>query len=195
MQENNSRGRIGILITTSRNPTQTMRTFCNELSHIIPCSERVNRGKSSLIALAEKSLERDIKKLLIADRWAGRLGKVQLYEINDKGLVQYYPVICVKNVKLRRNFGQKARGTAKRLALRTSSQISFEANKLADALASFLCIPRLPPEGLNYSETQTIMHISVNATRHIHIKFLQTPQEIEIGPHITTSHLVWKPQK
>ena len=182
-----------ILITTSRNPTQIMRTFCNDLAHTIPHTIRINRGKSSLTTLAEKALEHGAEKIVIADRWKGNLGKIQLFEINDTGLTRYYPLIYVKNVRLRRTFGRKPSKATKCLTLQTDFEIPFEAQKLGNALANFLNIRKKSIEETCAPSTQTAMHISLKTTHHIQITFMQTPQKIEIGPRITISHLIWKP--
>jgi U3 small nucleolar ribonucleoprotein protein IMP4 len=184
-----------ILITTSRNPTQRIRTFCNDLTHTLPNSIRINRGKSSLNTLAEKALEHEAERIIIADRWKGNLGKIQLFTLGDTGLIQFYPIIYVKSVKLRRDFGHTRGKTAKSLILQTTPEIPSEARKLADALTQFLNTPKQPTDNSLPPNTQIIMHISLNPTRRIQITFLQTPEKNEIGPRITISHLIWKPRK
>ncbi len=184
-----------ILITTSRNPTQTIRAFCNDLTRSIPNSLRANRGKSSLDSLAEKALEYEAGKVIICDRWKGGLGRIQLFEVGNSGLVQFYPMICVKKVKLRRTFGHVRSKAVKSLILQTESGISFEAHKLAHALSHFFKILKLTNYETPLPDTQTIMQISLNASRHIQITFLHAPRKIEIGPRIIASYLIWKPWK
>lgn len=184
-----------ILITTSRNPTQRIRTFCNDLTHTLPNSIRITRGKSSLNTLAEKALEHEAERLIIADRWKGNLGKIQLFTLGDTGLVQFHPTIYVKNVKLRRDFGRTRRKTAKSLILQTTPEIPSEARKLADALAHFFNTPKHSTDDPLPPNTQTIMHILLNSAQRIQITFLQAPEKNEIGPQITVSHLIWKPRK
>jgi len=184
-----------ILITTSRNPTQMMRTFCNDLARSIPRSMRINRGKSSLDTLAEKALEHEAEKVIICDRWKGGLGKLHLFELGSSGLVQFYPLMCVRKVKLQKTFGYVRSKAAKSLILQTESGISFEARKLADILSHFFNIPKLTSDETLSPNTQAAMDISLNAARRIQITFLQTPRKIEIGPRITISYLTWRPRK
>lgn len=184
-----------ILITTSRNPTQTIRTFCNDLTRSIPNSLRANRGKSSLDNLAEKALEYEAGKVIICDRWKGGLGKIQLFEVGGSGFVQFYPLICVKKVNLRRTFGHVRSKAVKSLILQTEGELSFEAHKLADALSHFFKIPRLTTDKTLSPNAQTIMQISLDAARRIQITFLHTSRKIEIGLRITISHLIWSPRK
>lgn len=184
-----------ILITTSRNPAQTIRTFCNDLVHSIPNTLRINRGKSSLDTIAEKALEYEAEKVIICNRWKGGPGKIQLYKMGDAGLVQFYPVIYVKKVEFRKSFERVRSKAVKSLILQTTTKIPFKAHKLADALSHFLNTPKQPADVTLSPNTQTTMQISLNTAHRIQITFLQTPQKIEIGPRITISHLIWKPQK
>jgi len=173
-----------------------MRTFCNDLAHAIPHTIRINRGKSNLTTLAEKALERGAEKIIIVDRWKGNLGKIQLFEMGDTGMIQYYPLIYMQSVKLRRNFGYKLSKTTKYLTLQTDFEILFEAQKLANALANFFNIRKQSTEESFPSNTHITMQISLKAIHHnVQITFVQTPQKIEIGPRITVSHLIWKPPK
>lgn len=181
-----------ILITTSRNPTQSIRSFCNELARNITNSVRINRGKSSVDALAEKALEHEATKIIIANRWKGGLGKIQFFEIGDAGLVQYYPVIYVKDAKLRKDFGCKGSKIAKFAPFPMAADVSFEVQKLTRALSNFLNISQLTSEEESPTVPQTRMHISLKTGRNIQITFFHMTSKIEVGPRITVSHLVWK---
>ncbi len=183
-----------IIITTSRNPTQTTRTFCNDLADTIPNITRINRGKSNLDTIAERALQHQAQKIIITDRWKGNLGKIQLYTMGGTGLTPCYPIIYVKNVKLRRDFGHQKAKTTKNLTIQTDTN-NLEAQKLADTLSHFLSIPPQLPKLLHPTSRQTTIHISLNTANRIQITFLQTPQKVEIGPRITVAHLAWKSTK
>jgi len=60
-----------ILLTTSRNPTPKIRTFCNDITRVIPSIVRVNRGKMSMDEVAEKALEYGADQFVVVDRWQG----------------------------------------------------------------------------------------------------------------------------
>ena len=159
----------------------------------MPGSMRMNRGKRSLVTLAEKALECEAGRIIVSDSWKGGVGKIQLFRIGEVGLDRYYPLIYVKNVKLRREFGHARSRTAQSLVLQTAAETSFEAKKLADALATFLSIPCLPRE--DTVTPKTIIHISLNNAHRIQITFFQAPPRVEVGPRITVSHLIWKARK
>lgn len=153
----------------------------------------MNRGKSSLITLAEKTLEHHAEKSVIVDRWKGGVGKLQLFEIAESGFTRHYPIIYVKSTKLRRDFPHTRRRSATILTLQAAPNIPLPAKKLADALSHFLDIPEIPFENA-LPESARLIHLSLNNAHRIQITFLQ-PQETEIGPRITISHLVWTHQK
>lgn len=182
-------GPARVLITTSRNPTQGIRTFSNDLSRAIPNTVRVNRGKSSLITLAEKALEYRAEEVLIVDRWRGGVGRLQLFEVSESGLTPRYPVIYVKSTKLRRDFPHTHRRTAATLTLQTALNIPSQAKKLAEALSRFLGI-QTPSSENPLPESARTLRISLTDAHRIQITFLQPP-DAEIGPRITISHLVW----
>ncbi|MCK4477979.1 hypothetical protein KAU88_05585 [Candidatus Bathyarchaeota archaeon] len=183
------------LITTSRSPNQALRSFCNDLNRSIPNSIRINRGKSNLDAVAVKALEHEAEKIIMADRWKGGLGKIQLFTLGDAGLVQFHPIIYVKNVRLQKTFRHAQTEAAKSLILQTEAKIPFKAHKLAKALSKFFNIPKLSIDEAPPQNMQASMHISLNPTRRIQITFIDAKQEIEVGPRITVSHLIWKTQK
>ena len=68
-----------ILLTTSRRPTERIRTLCRELAHVIPNAVRVNRGKLSLDGVAERALEFGADHVIIIDRWKGGPGEIQFF--------------------------------------------------------------------------------------------------------------------
>ncbi len=182
-------------MTTSRNPTQQIRTFCKDLANTIPNTLRFNRGKSSLTTLAEKALEHQAEKIIIADRWKGGLGKIQLFTMGETGLEEYRPLIYVKSMKLRREFKHAPARAVRHLTIQTEPRVPFEVQKLADVLANFFNIQKHSTEETSHPSTRTTMHISLTPARRIQITFLQTPQNVEIGPRITVSHLIWSPSK
>ena len=60
-----------ILITTSRRPTQLIRTLCNDLSRVFPNSLRINRGKLNFEGIIDKALVIKADRLIIIEKWKG----------------------------------------------------------------------------------------------------------------------------
>jgi len=180
-----------ILLTTSRNPTSTIRTFCNDLTRVILGMVRVNRGKMSMDEVAEEALEQGADRVIIVDRWQGGLGKIEFFHIGALGLTSFSPSLYLAGIRLQREF-QPAK--LKPLHSLVITQSDDDSLRMADTLSKFLNIPVLPEKEalLKY---QVAMHISSDAKRRVQITFMLLPQKVEIGPRITLSPVMWKPTK
>gem|GEM_PF-284535 len=183
-----------ILLTTSRNPTRDTRTFCRDLSNTLPNTVRTNRGKLSLDGVAEKALELQTEKAVIICKWRGGSAKIQLLRVGDNGLNAIPPLIYVKNIMLRRDFAEKVprRRKVNSVVITASQTISSEAKRLEDVFSQFFNIPILSPNETRNGKYDATMQISANSSNHIVITFKLIPELVEVGPHITISHLVWE---
>lgn len=179
-----------ILLTTSRRPTKGIRTFCKDLSHTIPNILRINRGKLSLEGLVAKALELGAKKVIIVDRWKGGPGKIELYLLEGK-LQPVPPLIYLRGVKLCREFQTMPRGRRiKFTALMTSPKPSQEVSRLEKVLSDFLGIPIISSED-DFRNYHAIMQITTNSAGELIATFKLLPENMEIGPRIRISHLIW----
>jgi rRNA maturation protein Rpf1 len=179
-----------ILLTTSRRPTKGIRTFCKDLSHTIPNILRINRGKLGLEGLMAKALELGAKKVIIVDRWRGGPGKVEFYLLEGK-LQPMPPLIYLRSVKLRREFQAMPKGRRiKSTAIMTSTKSSQEVIRLEKALSAFFGIPIVSSENecRNYN---AIMQITTNSAGEMVATFRLLPENVEIGPRMRISHLIW----
>jgi len=179
-----------ILLTTSRRPTKGIRTFCKDLSHTIPNILRINRGKLSLEGLAAKALELGAKKVIIVDRWKGGPGKIELYQLEGR-LQPVPPLIYLRGVKLRREFQTMPRGRRiKSTAIMTSLKPSQEVSRLEKALSDFLGIPIISSED-DFRNYNAIMQMTTNSAGELIVTFKLLPENMEIGPRMRISHLIW----
>lgn len=167
-----------------------MRTFCHDLERAIPNVILINRGKLDLDGLAEKALELDAGRVIVVDRWQGRVGKIQFFNLTSSGLVSVYLTMQVAKVKLQREFGEKRLKPTKKLALSNISQNS-EANAVAQSLSKFLDIPILSLEEATSKVYEAAMQISQDASKQLQITFIRLPMMRETGPRITIKHLTW----
>jgi len=175
-----------ILLTTSRNPAPSIRTFCNDLIRVIPGIVRVNRGKMSMDEVAEKALEYGADRVVIVDRWHGGPGKIEFFHIGRSGLVPAPPILCVAGIRLQREFAQTWSKPVHSLVVTQSDGYFAE---IADSLSKFFGVPvSLEKEAL--PKYQVAMHISQNATKRAQITFILLPQKVEIGPRITLWQVV-----
>lgn len=184
-----------ILITTSRRPTRRIRTFCNDLARCIPNSKRINRGKLSREGLAEKAFELDADRVIIVDRWKGGPGKIELFNV-EESLVGVVPLIYIRGIKLQREMGfPKSRSFDSLTITASYSSRDEEIPKLVDALSNFLQVPVEKPDEVLEKKYQVLMSISRDAMERIRITFFKLPENREIGPRITVSHLIWSLEK
>jgi len=182
-----------ILVTTSRRPTERIRSLCRELAHVIPNAVRVNRGKLSLDGVAERALEFGADRVIIIDRWKGGPGKIDFFRADSEGLSPVPPKLYVSGVRLQREFKIKVR-KIRPITLTASSEGSSQAGKLAEVLSGFLEIPK-STEGCVPSAYRASMHVSSDARGSVQITFVLLPEGVEAGPRITLSHAVWEIQR
>jgi len=177
-----------ILITTSRRPTRRIRTFCRDLTRVIPNTVRTNRGKMNLEEVAEKAIEENLNRILIVDRWKGGPGRIRLYKIENEKIAQIPPQIYIRGIKLQREFrnGEKS---LKSLVISLSPNESSDVVMLADAFSDFFNIPVMEINEV-CSRYEAVMRICRQEDL-ISLSFFLLPKMIEVGPRMTISHLVW----
>lgn len=183
-----------MLLTASRNPTRNLRTLCRDISYTFPNVARINRGKLSLEGIIEKAAESDAGRVAIVERWAQGTAKIELFEVRQSSLVGFPPIIYVRNVKFRRDFGgwvHKER-RLESIAVASSSKKNFEVKRLENALSSFFEIPIISLEETVNSKQDAVMQTSMDSSDRINITFRLVPKLLEIGPQIGVSHLVWE---
>ena len=183
-----------VLLTTSRRPTRDMRTLCRDFSHSFPNVVRVNRGKLSLDGLAEKALEFKADRVMVIDRWKGGPGKIRFFNVGLEGLEMVPPLVYMKGVKLRRDFGESMpRGRRiKSLAVVTSAKRSLAVERLCRVLSSFFGIPVLSLKEAVNRGCDAVMSVSADSSGFLTLTFMLVPEFVEVGPRIRVSRLVWE---
>jgi rRNA maturation protein Rpf1 len=177
-----------ILLTTSREPTDKIRTFCNDIAHSIPNVIRINRGKLSLDGVTEKALDLNADRIVIVDRWKDGFANIRFFRTNISGLTPLPPLINIASVRLRREFKTKTKPITS-LAIIMPSEVSSVAKRLAQGLKDFFEIPVFADQDKvsNFSAT---MHILSSALGEFQITFILLPTLIEVGPRINVSKVV-----
>jgi rRNA maturation protein Rpf1 len=170
------------------------RTFCRELSNTFPNVLRVNRGKLSLDGVAEKALNVNAEKVMIIGRWREKSGKLRFFTISEKGLDAVLPLVYVRNVKLRRDFGENTlkERRMKSVTIVSSHEASLDVKRLENALSEFFNIPILSFKESCDGKHGVAMQILEAPSGHIIITFKLIPEFVEVGPQIKVSHLVWE---
>ncbi|MEM2092287.1 MAG: hypothetical protein QW147_01030 [Candidatus Bathyarchaeia archaeon] len=182
-----------ILLTTSHRPTRRIRSLCNDLARSIPGLKRVNRGKMSLLEIAEKTLEMGAEKFIVVDRWKGGPGRIRLFKISNGSFGEIPPRLYISGVKLRREYKiprDIVDKTISSLFLDASETVDREVERFRLSIADFLDLPAIKSLGetLNY---EACMRISGGIDSWAYISFYLLSGNVEIGPRIKISHVVW----
>jgi len=177
-----------ILLTTSREPTAKIRTFCNDLAQVMPNVMRVNRGKMSTDEVAEKALELDAMKVVIVDRGHAGSGTIKFFKVDESGLVSIPPIIHVSSITLTRELGA-SRGKPAVSLVTSPSETSKEISRLAGALSKFFNIPILLTSK-PFEVGSTVMTVSCDKTDRIVATFVSESSG-EVGPRIVVSSMEW----
>ncbi|MEM3613535.1 MAG: hypothetical protein QXH40_02525 [Candidatus Bathyarchaeia archaeon] len=144
----------------------------------------------SLEGVAAKALELGAEKVVIVDRWKGGPGKIELYHVDGK-LQPVPPLIYLRGVKLRREFQTMPRGRRiKSVAIASSPKQSPEVNRLEKAFSEFFGIPIVSRED-EYRGYSAIMQTTTNSAGEVVATFRLLTENVEIGPRMRISHLVW----
>ncbi|MHA2171641.1 MAG: hypothetical protein ACXAB7_17265 [Candidatus Kariarchaeaceae archaeon] len=77
-----------ILITTTRRPSESARSFCKVLHHIIPRSILIRRGSSNEQMLHEEAVASNSDYLLIVTSKGNRLNHIIIKEVKENKLVE-----------------------------------------------------------------------------------------------------------
>ncbi|WGM88994.1 MAG: hypothetical protein NUK63_08755 [Candidatus Bathyarchaeum tardum] len=176
-----------ILLTTSRRPTQRIRSFCRDLFSSLPDVNRVNRGKMSLDAVAEKALELNCDRVIVVGRWHGAPGKIGLFNISF-GLTAVSPLMVIQSIRLRRELKQISRIKSSVITLEPNSSSGLQ--RLAGCLSKFFGLPVLPLDETSENH-QVSMHLSFDSSRRVKMTFVMLQRMVEIGPQVTFSRLIW----
>ncbi|MFQ6075740.1 MAG: Brix domain-containing protein [Candidatus Bathyarchaeia archaeon] len=179
-----------ILITTSRRPTQRVRSFFKDLERVIPGARRVNRGKLSMEGVAERVVELGGDRVILIERWKGGPGKVGLYRLRSGKLDQAYPVLYLAGVKTQDEYGQETR-IRRGLVVTVSKQSSKRIKRIAQALADFLKIGVIEADsgGLEF---QASLHISPAVGYEARLVFTTPPVAMEVGPAMVVRRTIWE---
>jgi len=182
-----------VLLTTSREPTDKIRTLCNDVAHVIPNVIRVNRGKLSLDGVAEKAFELHADRVIIIDRWKEGFANMRFFRMGIHGLTPFPPLINIASVRLRREFEEKAK-RIKSLAIVTPFEKSSAVERLAQSLGDFFDTPVFVGQD-TVSNFSAAMHISSTVPMRFQITFVLLPALVEVGPRISVSKVVWDEPK
>ncbi|MBT8172284.1 hypothetical protein KJN74_05380 [Candidatus Bathyarchaeota archaeon] len=177
-----------ILLTTSRRPTERIRTFCRDFVHSIPFVIRINRGKISNDGLAEKAIELEADRVIIVNRWQDGFAKINLFQVSSTGLKPVFPLILISRICLRREI---EKGTKRKFSsIITVESSTPELDKLSKSMSNFLDLPIMTIDEA-VKKNLVSMHFSIDYKNHLQANFILSNQMVEIGPKLILSRLIW----
>ena len=106
------------------------------------------------------------------------------------------PLIYIRGIKLQREMGfpKFRRFSSMAITANYTSQ-DEEIPKFMDALSNFLQVPTAKPNEEVERKYQVLMSIGRDAMERVRVTFFKLPENREIGPRITVSHLIWSLEK
>lgn len=177
-----------ILITTSRRPTQKMRTFCNDLRNVIPDCCRINRGKQSMERIFEKALELGAENIMIVSRWKGGPVKIELYKLGRGGLGFIPPIIYLASFRTRGEYPKKLR-RLKNIVITVSPNSSERIRKTAQTFARFFNLPIIESSPPQY---QSSIHFSPDDIYEAKVSVTSPSTERDVGPSFIIRYTDWR---
>ncbi len=131
-----------IVVTTSRRPTQRVRSFLKDFASVLPNAIRVNRGKATLTDLASYALEIGADRVAIITTRKGNPSSILVYEVSSDSSLKRMHRLVLLGVKLSREYGGSPCPKHEKLCIDTSSISSGLGEEVAEALTTdFSMIP------------------------------------------------------
>lgn len=178
-----------ILITTSRKPTQRIRSLCHDLERVVPNAIHISRGKLSLSETIEKALEKEADRIIVVERWKGGPGRIRFYQTASDAATSF-PLLILGGVKTQIDFGKRRR-LSKNLVLTVTKNPSKEIEELAQFLSTFLKVPCLKERKLE-GKFKAVIHLSTIHEEETRIQFISLPTLKEVGPRLSIRRMVWE---
>ncbi|WP_455364767.1 hypothetical protein [[Eubacterium] cellulosolvens] len=174
-----------IIFTTSRHPTQRLRSFIREFSQVVNNSLMLTRGKANLRDLDDTSTEFKADKLVIASRWHGGPGRLEFKKLSNRRLRSIPPLIYLLSVRLKREHGIRGRFSIECITTEEDRRLS----RLAFALSEFL---ELPTESMTDNRHRVSLHLQRRNSDRINVAVTDLKSKKEVGPSFMIRHLVWE---
>jgi len=154
----------------------------------------------SIKDVAARTLELNANIAIIISVYRGNPGKIWFLYVTENSYQWIPPDILLAGVKLQREFGPIKISTPHKLAIMVSKEAEEEQKKLAESLSKILestLIYGSPNQENNIVECKTkgfdiILYINSDPQFKAVLKFIQTANNIEIGPRIRIKKMFWQ---
>jgi hypothetical protein len=173
--------------TTGRETNQRLNSLLKELTHVVPRSEIIRRGKSSREELASKLHENGFSHAIVLYRWHGGPGRIDFFAVSTDGISSLSPSALLKNVKLGREFPNRAKCIA--TAVTHGEDLTEETLRFCHTLSNSLELPEVRASDI--SRIRTSFHVTDLPDRTIQLAVTSPAARLEVGPRISVSRLLW----
>lgn len=168
-----------IAIGSTRKPTDRIRSFIKELTHVIPNAVRLTRGKQGFAEFCEEATSAGASRILLVGAWHGNPGRlVFLQQKASEGWVFQPPTILLKSVTLLRELGRNP--PSPRTTLYVVPDTPQDAAPAA-SLAAVLDAAVTPRDGLPLSSDRGAL-LQVGLHQRSALEFLSPAEKEPLGP-------------
>ncbi len=170
----------GIVISTSRKPSQRTRTLCKELQILLPSALYIQRGKSNFEELLRHSGQVKARLLLLIGEREGNPGSLDLYSVEEtEDSVLSFEI---EGVRLAREYGAPVRSQTN--TLNFSSDSNAESMGLQELLEKHFRGELCSQDDSPRAGTRTLS-ISYQKEGRLRLTFWDSGNGRELGPSMT----------
>jgi len=171
-----------IVISTCRRPTPRINSFVKDLCHSLRSCIVSPRGKTSLQDVIDSAIGKGADRLVLVNGWKGEPGEIRPLRLEEGETQVAYPIISLREVKLRRDYGVKGRFVAEAV---TASERKADVD-LARSLASLFDLPLRSRRGSFCS-----FHVAEDHSKRLAVNLTSPAATRAVGPGFVVRHLAW----
>jgi len=136
----------------------------------------------SLQDMIDSAIGKGADRLVLVNRRRGEPSEIRLLRLEAEETHVAYPIISLRKVKLRRDYGTKGRFVAEAV---TAGERKADV-ELAGSLASFFDLPLRSDRGFFCS-----FHVTEDYSRRLVVNLTSPAATREVGPGFVVQHLAW----
>lgn len=133
------------------------------------------------------SCENGFSHAIAIYRWHGGPGRLDFFAVNANGISGLPPSALLKNVKLGREYPNRAKCTA--TAVTHEENLTAETLRFCHTLSSAFELPEVGAKEI--SRMKASFHVTEMPDRTIQLAVTSTAARREVGPKLTISRLLW----
>ena len=173
--------------TTGRETNQRLNSLLKELTHVIPRSQIIRRGKSNREELAFRLYENGFTHAIGIYRQHGGPGRIDFFTVNPDGMPTLSPSALLKSVKLGREYQNRTKCTA--TAVTHNVDLTEETLLFCHTLSTALELTEVGTQ--QTSRLSASFHVADLSDRTIKLSVTSPAARNEVGPTLSITRLLW----